>query len=340
MPDLTTRLAGLRLKNPVICGAGEMTMGSEQLRSAVDAGAGAVVAKSVNESQAARRQLAAAEYVALDSTWREAADPAAAGVTLLNRSGLQPAPFELWLDTLAAADTYAAERGSFVIPSLIVADLDRSAEMAGALQGAGLRCLELNIGAPHGREADPGSIETISAAERASQVVARVRRELTIPLLVKLTADAADLLGIAAAAHAAGADGLVIAGRQLGYLPDPRTRRAVLGTFVAVGGGWALPLTLRWVAKARAALGPAVSLVATNGVRSGEDVIRCLLSGACAAEVYTSVHLEGHRALTRIVDEVEGFAREEQLAGLSELLGQAADNTLSYAQVAAVKGDE
>jgi dihydroorotate dehydrogenase (NAD+) catalytic subunit len=338
VPDLAVELAALRLKNPVICGSGEATATAAALRGMVDAGAAAVVAKSANESAAARAQLAAATYVTLDATWREAADPAAAGTSLLNRSGLVDVPFEEWVETLAAADRYAAESDAYVIASLIVADLDRAAAMAAEIEGAGVRALELNIGAPHGGEAEPGAIETVRAPDRAAEVVARVRAAVALPLLVKLTADGVDVLATAAAARAAGADALVIAGRQLGFLPDPETRRPVLGTYGAVGGGWALPLSLRWLAKARERLGPDVPLVATNGVRSGGDVIRCLLAGATAAEAYTLVHHGGPDALTRLVAEVEAFAVDHDVDRLSDLVGEAADHTLTYAQAAAKGG--
>src|SRR5918911_5355320 len=96
VPDLAVELAGLRLKNPVICGSGEATATAAALRDLIDAGAAAVVAKSANESQAARAQLASAEYVALDANWREAADPSAPGSSLLSRSGLVDVPFEEW----------------------------------------------------------------------------------------------------------------------------------------------------------------------------------------------------------------------------------------------------
>jgi dihydroorotate dehydrogenase (NAD+) catalytic subunit len=338
MPDLGVELAGLRLANPVICGAGEATATAGALRALVDAGAAAVVAKSANESPSARAQLAAAEYVALDPDWREAADPRAAATSLLNRSGLVDVPFEEWVEALAAADEYAGERGSYVIPSVIVADLDRAAEMGAVFEAAGLRALELNIGAPHGGEAEPGAIETVHEAERAAAVVGRVRAAVGVPLLVKLTADGVDVLATASAAQAAGADVLVIAGRHLGFLPDPETRRPVLGTYGAVGGGWALPLSLRWVAKARERLGGDVPLVATNGVRSGLDVVRCLLAGAAAAELYTAVHHGGPAAIAAVVAEVEAYAAAHDVDRISDLVGEAADATLTYAQAAATKG--
>ena len=68
--DLGVTVAGLALKNPVIAGSGEATMGLDGMRAALDAGAAAVVAKSTNESADAKRQLASAEYLLLDERWR------------------------------------------------------------------------------------------------------------------------------------------------------------------------------------------------------------------------------------------------------------------------------
>src|SRR5205085_9565049 len=141
-----------------------------------------------------------------------------------------------------------------------------------------------------------------------AHVPARVRQAVRMPLLVKLSGQTDDVLAEVAAAYQAGADGVVLMGRHLGFVPDVTRRQPLLGTFAAIGGGWALPLTLRWIAKARAELGADVSLVATNGVRSGEDVVRCLLSGARAVEVYTAVHHEGQAGLVRIVSELDRFA--------------------------------
>jgi dihydroorotate dehydrogenase len=92
------------------------------------------------------------------------------------------------------------------------------------------------------------------------------------------------------------------------------------------------------VAKARERLGPDVPLIATNGVRTGADVIRCLLAGARAAEVYTVVHHGGPGALAQIVSEVEAYALDHDVDRLSDLVGEAADHTLTYAQAAATKG--
>ena len=328
-PDLSIRLGALDLKNPVVCASGEWSLTDAGLRAALDAGAAAVVAKSTNESDAAKRQLEAAEYVLLDDDWT--ALPGGADgrrATLFNRSGLVGQPFDAWVETLASADAYARARGAYVVGSLIPADPDELPRLARAFEQAGLRWLELNVGAAHGEEAAAGAIELAEDAERVQELVSRVRGEVSVALTVKLPGHG-DVLGMAAAAVAAGADSVCLVGRSLGFLPDLETRRPVLGTFGVVGGGWALPLTLRWVAKARERFGPDVPLLATNGIRDGRDVARALLAGASAAELGSAVWTDGPAALTGAIDELRRYAKEQGLSA-QELVGHAADAALTY----------
>ena len=69
-PRCSVNVGGLRLKNPLICGSGEHTITAAGMQALLQAGAAAVVAKSVNESEAARKQLDGTDYVLLDAAWR------------------------------------------------------------------------------------------------------------------------------------------------------------------------------------------------------------------------------------------------------------------------------
>jgi len=339
--DLSTTVAGVRLKNPVICASGEPTLSLAGIRAALDAGAGAVVAKSTNESDAARRQIDAAEYALLDSEWRRLSwdDPAPAGASILCRSGLTQLPFEEWLAGLADLDRYAQTIDSLVIGSLIVADDTRAVEYAAAMEAAGLRMLELNLSAPHGSEAAPGAIRLERVPDRIAALTGMVRRAIAIPLLVKLSGETDDVLAEVAAAYAAGADGVVLMGRQMAFLPDLDRRRPLLDSFAAIGGGWALPLTLRWIAKSRGRFGGDRTLLATNGVRSGLDVARCLLAGAHAVEVCSVVMTDGYPALGRLVDEFASYLTGQGISSAGALVGEAADAVKSYQTLAGERGD-
>src|SRR5687768_9264190 len=113
--DLAMRLGSLALKSPLLCGAGEHVADEEGLRAAIDAGAAAVVAKSANESGAARRQWEVREGVLLDERRRVVDRAPAASVSLFNRSGLVPLPWDEWLGVLARADAHARGRTSYVV---------------------------------------------------------------------------------------------------------------------------------------------------------------------------------------------------------------------------------
>jgi dihydroorotate dehydrogenase (NAD+) catalytic subunit len=319
--DLSTAVAGLELKNPVIAGSSEATATADQIRACLDAGAAAVVAKSVNESRAAHANLRAAEYALLDDAFRpRALGPAKRSDSLFCRSGLLEVEIEEWAETLAALDREAAAHDSYVVPSLIVADLDRAADAATTFERAGVRWLELNVGAPHASEAAEGIGTGI-------ELVHRIREAVSLPLTVKLAGNDS-----VADALAAGADAVCMVTRAMAFVPDLTSRRPVLGTFAAVGGPWALPLTAYRVAKAHTAH-PGASIVATNGARDGFDVARLLLAGASAVALASAVLTDGPGALARAVEELAGYC-EQQGASVRELIGEAARHVQTYEEVA------
>jgi dihydroorotate dehydrogenase len=321
VPDLAVQLGSLRLKSPVVCGAGEHVADEESLVAAVDAGAAAVVAKSANESEAARRQWEVREHVVLDDG------------SVFNRSGLVPVPWEEWLGALARADAHARARDAYVVASVIPAGPAALPGLAADVEAAGLRWLELNLSAPHAGESRPGSVTRTGTPEGAAALTASVRAAVSLPLTVKLSGDGADVVALARAVRDAGADHVAMIGRHMAFVADPATRRPLLGTFGAVSGPWALPLTMRALAKSRAALGRDVPLVGTNGARGGEDVARLMLAGATAVQLATSVLLEGFGALTRVTDELSAYLGGQQ-ADARDLVGEAADAATTYEEIA------
>lgn len=336
---LESRVGALTLKNPVICGAGEHTMTGDAIRAALRQGASAVVAKSTNESQAAKDQLDRTDYALLDSHWNPVSRHAARSqdTTLFCRSGLLQRDFGSWVDELAALDAQARANDSYVIPSLILSGLEQCAQYAAQIEQAGLRVLEVNIGAPHGEEAAQGAIQLERDAGRIRCIVERLRISTTLPLWIKLTGQSEDVAGMAAAAKAGGADAVILMGRFMGFLPDLDTQRPMLGTNAAVGGGWALPLTARWISLARRRAGANFPLIATNGARNGLDVARFLLAGACATEMTSAVLTRGYAALGDTIAELDDYlrARGQRVA---DVLGLAADSVQSYQQQASRPG--
>ncbi len=199
------------------------------------------------------------------------------------------------------------------------------------MQQAGLRWIELNLGAPHGRES--GAVSQITARNAVRDYVRAVRRAVSVALAVKLTAQADDPLSLAATAIEEGADMIILAGRVQGFMPDIETQQPILGSWGAIGGHWALPASLYWVSKAWRNVSREVPIIGTNGARSADDALRFLLSGARAVEVASAAITNGPRIFSAILAELNSYCERKQIARLGELVGKAADAALTYDQI-------
>jgi dihydroorotate dehydrogenase len=339
MVDLTVTLGSLKLKNPLICGSCELTMTEAGIRRCLEAGAAAVVAKSVNESPAAARQLAYADYVLLRPDWSVGSwESPSPEDSLFCLSGLAPAPLEEWLGMLARCDRYARTHAAYVVGSITVADPKAAADIAARMARA-VRCIELNLGSPHGREAEAGAIRTVTEAEPVREYTRGVRRAADCFLIVKL-GQGGDLVAMARAAVEAGADAVAMTGRFPGFMPDLETLGPVLGSWGVIGGPWALPISLYWVSKCRRALPRSVPIIGTNRARSGQDIIRFLLSGARAVEIASLLLMFGPGVIGRLIGEVRAYAERRGVASVEELVGVAADRARTYREVMAARPEE
>ena len=257
--SLATRVGGLQLINPVICGSGEPVMTEAGIRAALRAGAAGVIAKSVNERPEAAAQLDIADYA-----WE--------GESLLCRSGLIQRPVADWFAALAGLDREAARHGQFVAASVVMAGEDGAADIASHAAHAGLRVFELNVGAPHAAEARKGAIVAEAEPAQLRAIVARVRAAVPgMQLWVKLTGLSSNLPALAEAARTGGADAVVMMGRFMAMLPDIDRFVPVLGTSGAYGGGWALPIVCRFLAISRKTVGPAFPLLGEIKPQKNKD---------------------------------------------------------------------
>lgn len=323
---LATTVGRLALPNPIICGSGEPVMTEAGIRAALAAGAAGVIAKSVNEQAAAARQLDRADYAFVHDNAR-----AGRGDSLLCRSGLAQRDAVEWFNAIAALDAEAARTSRFVAASVVLGSADAAEVLAGMAQRVGVRVFELNVGAPHASEAAVGAIvnETDPAALRA--LVGRVRAAAgDMQLWVKLTGLSSNLPALSVAASEGGADAVVMMGRFMALLPDLDTSAPVLGTSAAYGGAWALPIVCRFLALSRRATSGRVSLLGTNGVRSGADAARMGLAGATAIEALSVVMHEGFAGLSRMIAELNDLLAQRSKTW-NDLVGRAADALTSYA---------
>lgn len=177
--------------------------------------------------------------------------------------------------------------------------------------------LELNISCPNVKKGgacpaqDPG---------HTARLVKRVKEAIRKPLIVKLSPNAADIVGVAMAAQDAGADALSLVNTFLGLAVDVETRRPVFANvYAGLSGPAVKPLALKLVRDvcSRAY----VPVIGMGGITCGRDVLEYILVGAAAVEIGT-INFREPAAAARIIHEIEIEMDRLKIKDLAEIRGK------------------
>ncbi len=301
MADLAVTVGGLRLKNPILVASGCFGYGREYA-SILDVGRlGGIMVKGVSLEP-----------------WPGNPPPRLAEVPagLLNSIGLQNPGVDRFL---AEELPWLRELPTAVIVNVIGRTVDEYRAVAARLEGApGVAALEVNVSCPNIKE---GGLSFGRSPEAAAEVVAAVRAETALPLIVKLTPNTGDVEGLARAVAAAGADALSAINTLIGLAIDADRRRPVLGTvFGGLSGPAIKPVALActW----RAARSAGLPVIGMGGITTGRDAAEFLLAGATAVAVGTAVFVDPLAPL-RVLEELEAFLAEKGVASVADLVGAA-----------------
>ncbi len=209
-----------------------------------------------------------------------------------------------------------------VIVNILGDTVDEFARLARALDAVpGVAGLEVNISCPN---LDVGGMEFGQDPAQAAAVTAAVVRSTTLPVIVKLTPNVAQIAPIALAVEAAGAHALCVSNSFLGMAIDVRTRRPRTCRPTAGLTGPAIkPLALRLAYETAAAV--SIPVIGCGGIESGRDAVEYLLAGASAVQVGTATYRDPCAPL-RVLEEIEAFCAEQGVESLTELIGAARES--------------
>ena len=195
-----------------------------------------------------------------------------------------------------------------------VEDYIETAEKINALEG--IPAIELNISCPNVKEG--GMAFGVTCAGAAS-VVRAVRAVYDKTLIVKLSPNVTDIMEIARAVEAEGADSISMINTLLGMAIDAEKRRPVLSTITGGLSGPAVkPIALRMVWQTAQAV--KVPIIGMGGIASAKDAIEFLLAGASAVEVGTYNFVDPS-VTTQIVDGIEDYMRRHGFTDIQDLIG-------------------
>ena len=298
-PDLSVNVAGIAMRNPIMTASGTFGYGAEfapymDLRSI-----GAMVTKGLSLQPRAG-----------NPTPRIVETPAG----MLNAIGLQN----------VGIDAFIAEKAPFLrtvdtpcIANFFGNTVEEYAEMARRLDAVPeVVALEMNISCPNVKA---GGILFGSDPARAAGVVGACRAATRKPLIVKLSPNVTDVVGMAVACVDAGADALSLINTLVGMAIDVNTRRPVLANVTGGLSGPAIkPVALRMVWQVARAV--KVPLIGIGGIMSATDVVEFLLAGATAVQVGTASFVTPGIA-QQIAQDLERWMQDKGVADVRSLIG-------------------
>lgn len=291
----------LTLRNPVMAASGTFGFGLEYAKLTDAQRLGAIICKGTTLRPRAGNK-----------TPRIAETPAG----MLNSIGLQnPGVRRVVREFAPVWETWEVP----VIVNIAGDTVEEYAEVAGRLDEVpGVAGIELNISCPNVAAGGMAfGIDPVFAAE----VTSAVRTATSLPLIVKLSPGAPDIVAVACAVVEAGANAVSLINTLVGMAIDVEARRPVLGNITGGLSGPAIkPVALRMVYQVAGAVD--VPVIGIGGISTARDALEFLMAGASAVQVGTA-NFVNPQAMIGIIDELTAWLQSNGIHDLQEIIGVA-----------------
>lgn len=325
MADLSTKLMGLDLRNPVVVASSGLTSTLAKLKECEEAGAGAVVLKSIFEEQITAEVDGVVAAGETPYAHTEAAD-------YIRNYGRENA-VRRFIELIADAKK---ELSIPVIASIHCVSAGGWTDFAKRVELAGADALELNIYVlPSDVERDGRSYEQVYF-----DVLAAVKKQVGIPVALKIGSRFSGLAHTVKALSDAGADAIVMFNRFARFDFDIEEMEMVSASYLSEPAETLLPL--RWIALLSGEV--ECDLVATTGVHDGKAAVKQLLAGAAAVEVCSVLYQHGVSRVGSIIEEISAWMDAHGFATIADFRGkmsqEASADPASYERVQFMKTSE
>lgn len=303
MKDLRTNYAGLNLKNPIIASSCGLTFDVHRIVSLENAGAAAVVLKSIFEEQI----LIEAERMVHESAYGDSS------MELMEQ--LKGHTLNEYLELIRETKKQCSVP---VIASISCYGNRNWVEFAQHIQKAGADALEINI----------LSVQTSPAYKWGSyeqmhiDVLKAVKRELSIPVIMKIGSNLTNPVALIAQLAANDAAGVVLFNRP--YQPDIDIDALTYTSGEILSSPTDFANSLRWVTIVSSAI-KRLDIAASGGVFTAEAAIKQLLAGAKTLEICSALYQHGPQCIAEFLDgitlwmERKGYDSIDQFRGMMSI---------------------
>ncbi|HEY3307654.1 MAG TPA: dihydroorotate dehydrogenase [Desulfuromonadaceae bacterium] len=298
-PDMSVKIAGIELRNPVMTASGTFGYGQEFAPYVDLEKIGAFVTKGLSLKPKAG-----------NPTPRIVETPGG----MLNAIGLQnvgveafikkKVPFLRTVNTPAIANFFGNTIDEYVE---MARRLDVIPEIAG---------LEINISCPNVKQ---GGIVFGTDPQCAFEVVSACRNATIKPLIAKLSPNVTDIVAMAKACADAGADALSLINTLTGMAIDINRRKPVLANITGGFSGPAIkPVALRMVWQVAKAV--KLPIIGIGGIMTATDALEFVLAGASAIQVGTASFINPSAAQD-IAQGMESWLKDNGVESIKSLIG-------------------
>jgi dihydroorotate dehydrogenase (NAD+) catalytic subunit len=295
---LATEVAGLKLANPTMLAAGILGLTGLSLRRAAEAGAGAVVTKSVGLKP--REGYPNPTVVQVECG-------------LINAMGLPNPGIHCFGEEIREA----REGGVPVIVSVYGFSPEEFAEVARIAAEEGADALELNVSCPH---VEKTGTEIGQSPQLVAEVVEMVKKRVQKPVLVKLTPHVTDITEVAKAAAEAGADAITAINTVRAMAINIETTWPILANKIGGLSGPAIkPIALRCVYEIFQEVD--VPVIGCGGVTTWRDAVEFMLAGASGVQIGTAIALKGLGVFKSITRGIDAYLKKGDFRSVTEIVG-------------------
>jgi dihydroorotate dehydrogenase (fumarate) len=302
--DLSTTYLGLKLKNPIVPSASPLSHTVDGMKRLEDAGSAAIVMYSLFEEQIAH------EAAELDHYLNYGKESFAEALTYFPEAREYNVGPDEYVELVRKAKEAL---GIPVIASLNGISTGGWIGYAKRMADAGADALELNV---YYIPTDP-EVTSTDVEDRYLEVLHAVKRTVAIPVAMKLSPFFSSLSHMAKRLGTAGADGLVLFNRF--YQPDIDLEELEVRPNVKLSSSNSMRVPLRWIAILYGR--SKMSLAATSGIHTAEDVIKMVMAGADVTMMCSALLKNGPGYVAQVLSDLNQWMLEHEYISIQQMKG-------------------
>ena len=280
--------------------SGIMDEDSGSMQRIIDCGAGAIVTKSIG--LLARDGYPNPTVIELD-------------YGILNAMGLPNCGIDNYKEEINALKN----SNTPIIGSIYGSNESEFVALGKKMKSYGVSALELNLSCPHAKKY---GLELGCDSIIVNEITSSVKKNVNLPVFVKLSPNVTNIVDIATAAQNGNADAIVAINTVKGMKIDIELKKPILSNKVGGYSGYAIkPIGVRCVYELAENLN--IPIIGVGGIANGLDALEYIMAGASSIQIGSGIYYQGIEIFKKICNEIKQWMKHNEIEKLTDLIGVA-----------------